>query len=136
MTDKVGSCNFRQCNVEAAYPSVKQKDITVAVTGASGYVAGQVIKCLLDNGYTVRGTVRSVSNKEKVAHLERTFPGLQLFEADLLKEGSFNECFKGLFCHTFSSFVCSELSLRLCVRDAHCFAFSASGQRRTKRSCW
>ncbi len=31
----------------------------------------------------------------KVAHLKQLFPNLELFEADLLKEGSFDEAFKG-----------------------------------------
>jgi len=50
-------------------------------------------------GYNVRATVRSVSNKDKVAHLEKlaeALPGtLTLHEADLLKEGSFDEVVKG-----------------------------------------
>lgn len=41
------------------------------VTGASGYVATELIKQLLSKGYNVRGTVRSLSNKEKISHLEK-----------------------------------------------------------------
>ena len=41
------------------------------------------------------GTVRDLSNQEKVQHLQEAFPSLQLFEADLLKDGSFTECFQG-----------------------------------------
>jgi nucleoside-diphosphate-sugar epimerase len=79
----------------------------VAVTGASGYVAGEVIKQLLEKGYTVRGTVRSLEDKEKTKHLTETFKGLKLYEADLLKPGSFDECFKGVYCvmHTASPFL-------------------------------
>jgi len=80
---------------------------TVAVTGASGYVAGEVIKQLLEKGYSVRGTVRSIKDETKVKHLTDTFHGLQLFEADLLKEGSFDECFAGVSAvfHTASPFL-------------------------------
>lgn len=50
-------------------------------------------------GYNVRGTVRSLASKEKVSHLEAlaaALPGsLKLYEADLLKEGSFDEVVQG-----------------------------------------
>ena len=35
----------------------------------SGFVGTEVVKQLLEKGYTVRATVRSTSNKQKVAHL-------------------------------------------------------------------
>ena len=34
----------------------------VLVTGASGYVASWIIRYLLEDGYTVRGTVRNPDN--------------------------------------------------------------------------
>ena len=61
----------------------------VVVTGATGFIASELIKQLLEKGYTVRGTVRSLQNKGKVQHLEKlgqAMPGhLTLHEADLLK---------------------------------------------------
>jgi dihydroflavonol-4-reductase len=45
------------------------KKPTVLVTGASGYIASHVIKELLERGYKVVGTVRSINNKEKYAFL-------------------------------------------------------------------
>lgn len=42
---------------------------TAVVTGASGYVATELIKQLLSKGYNVRGTVRSLASKDKVSHL-------------------------------------------------------------------
>lgn len=36
---------------------------TVCVTGASGYIAGHLVAQLLEAGYKVRGTVRSLSNE-------------------------------------------------------------------------
>ena len=76
----------------------------VAVTGASGYIAGSLIKILTD--YTVRGTVRSLSNPTKVAHLQADFPNVELYEADLMKPGSFDKCFEGCdyVFHTASPF--------------------------------
>lgn len=79
----------------------------VAVTGASGFVAGEVIKQLLEKGYTVRGTVRSLNDQTKTKHLTETFSGLQLYEADLLVPGSFDACFQGVNAvyHTASPFL-------------------------------
>eukprot|EP00877_Chromochloris_zofingiensis_P001340 jgi/Chrzof1/11206/Cz05g28010.t1 len=72
---------------------------TAVVTGASGYIATELVKQLLEKGYNVRGTVRSLASKEKVEHLQRlaeALPGnLELFEADLLKEGSFDAAVEG-----------------------------------------
>jgi nucleoside-diphosphate-sugar epimerase len=57
---------------------------------------------LLDLGFNVNGTVRSLSNEKKVKHLENSVSNknqtgkLKLFEADLLDEGSFKKCFEGV----------------------------------------
>ncbi len=43
---------------------------SVLVTGANGYIAVWIVKTLLEQGYSVRGTVRSPS---KGSHLKETF---------------------------------------------------------------
>lgn len=62
------------------------------MTGASGYIASYVIKLLQEEGWKVRGTVRSLSNEEVVSHLKELVPTaqypLELVEADLLKPDS------------------------------------------------
>jgi len=68
---------------------------TVAVTGASGYLATEIIKQLVEKGYNVVGTVRDLHNPDKVKHLLELFPVVKLVEADLLKEGSFDKAFEG-----------------------------------------
>ncbi|KAL1837504.1 hypothetical protein VTK73DRAFT_4674 [Phialemonium thermophilum] len=68
------------------------------VTGGSGYIGLHVVSQLLDAGYTVHATVRDLQNDKKVAPLRdlRARPGqLQLFEADLLRPGSFAQAMKG-----------------------------------------
>ena len=45
------------------------KTLPVLVTGASGYIAGWIIKYLLEEGYTVHATVRDPSKQPSVAHL-------------------------------------------------------------------
>nr|AFK47425.1 unknown [Lotus japonicus] len=72
----------------------------VCVTGASGYIASWIVKFLLEHGYTVRATVRDLSNPNKVEHLVKLDVAkerLQLFKADLLEEGSFDSVIQG--CH-------------------------------------
>lgn len=64
----------------------------VLVTGASGYIAGHVVKLLLESGYAVRGTVRSLKDRDKFKYLYCVCPeaqhNLELVEADLLHEES------------------------------------------------
>lgn len=71
----------------------------VAVTGAAGYLASWVVKLLLEQGHTVHGTVRSLQDSRKLAHLQRLsaeHPGrLVLFEADLLKAQGFDAAMEG-----------------------------------------
>jgi dihydroflavonol-4-reductase len=65
----------------------------VLVTGAMGFIASHTIADLLAHGYEVRGTVRSRQRALQEAALAR-LPGaerLSLVEADLLREGSFDE---------------------------------------------
>ncbi|KAI6205698.1 hypothetical protein M3Y94_00821900 [Aphelenchoides besseyi] len=58
----------------------------VLVTGASGYIASHCVQQLLDLGYKVRGTVRSLKNEVKVQplrELKNAVERLELQEADL-----------------------------------------------------
>ena len=72
---------------------------TVAVTGASGFIASHIIEELLRRGRVVHGTVRDLGDPEKTEHLRMMVvnaPGeLRLFESDLLIKGSFDEAFSG-----------------------------------------
>jgi len=84
---------------------------TVCVTGAAGYLASWVVKHLLEAGHTVHGTVRDKGRADKVKHLTEmaaSYPDrLKLFEADLLKEGSFQDAVAGCthVIHTASPFL-------------------------------
>lgn len=72
---------------------------TAVVTGATGFVATELVKQLLEKGYNVRATVRSTADEYKTAFLTSlgaVFPGkLQLCEADLMVPGSFDGAISG-----------------------------------------
>jgi len=68
------------------------------VTGASGYIASWLVKLLLERGYTVNATVRSLNDSKKTAHLlalDGAKERLHLFEANLIEEGSFDAAVDG-----------------------------------------
>jgi dihydroflavonol-4-reductase len=81
----------------------------VLVTGATGYVAGWLVKKLLDEGLTVHAGVRKLEAK-RVAHLDAIVaqaPGsIKYFETDLLQRGSYAEAMEDcdLVFHTASPF--------------------------------
>ena len=87
------------------------KNKPVLVTGATGYVAGWLVKKLLEEGLTVHAAVRNPDNQKKVAHLnkiaEKTPGSIKYFKSDLLKSGSYDEAIKGceVVFHTASPFI-------------------------------
>ena len=82
----------------------------VLVTGATGYVAGWLVKLLLEKGITVHAAVRDPDNKNKIDHLlqlaKKTKGKLKFFKTDLLEEDSYTKAMKGceLVYHTASPF--------------------------------
>jgi nucleoside-diphosphate-sugar epimerase len=87
------------------------KEKPVLVTGATGYVAGWLVKKLLEEGYTVHATVRNPNDTSKLKYLnaiaEKSAGKLLYFKADLLVEHSFDEAMKDceLVFHTASPFI-------------------------------
>ncbi|XP_071694222.1 tetraketide alpha-pyrone reductase 2-like isoform X2 [Rutidosis leptorrhynchoides] len=82
------------------------------VTGGTGFIAAYLIKSLLEQGHTVRTTVRDPENVEKVGYLlelKGAHDRLKLMKADLMVEGSFDEAVDGVdgVFHTASPVVVS-----------------------------
>ncbi|KAM0321922.1 hypothetical protein ACHAQA_009819 [Verticillium albo-atrum] len=69
------------------------------VTGGTGFVALYVVKLLLERGHTVHATVRDLKSKAKckpLLDLQVQYPKqLSVFEADLMKNGSFKQAMQG-----------------------------------------
>ncbi len=86
------------------------KSRPVLGTGATGFVAGWLVKKLLEEGITVHAAVRNPDNVEKRAHLDEVAKSAKgeivYFKTDLLEQGSYAEAMKGveLVYHTASPF--------------------------------
>ena len=65
------------------------------VTGANGYIASHVVDQLLKQGHHVRGTVRSLDDKEKVDALKSLGP-VEIVEANLMDDESLRKAVKGI----------------------------------------
>lgn len=94
-----------------AFSEQSARGAHVLVTGATGYVAGWLVKRLLDTGAVVHATVRDPSDEQKIAHLkamaESTTGKLIFFKANLLEDGSFDEAMRdcSIVFHTASPFL-------------------------------
>uniref|UniRef100_A0A8H7N2J7 NAD-dependent epimerase/dehydratase domain-containing protein n=1 Tax=Bionectria ochroleuca TaxID=29856 RepID=A0A8H7N2J7_BIOOC len=67
----------------------------ILLTGANGYIASVTAKVLIDRGYKVRGTVRSISNFSWMPSYYG--PNFTLAEVpDFAADGAFNEAVKGV----------------------------------------
>ncbi|MBN1968649.1 MAG: NAD-dependent epimerase/dehydratase family protein [Candidatus Delongbacteria bacterium] len=87
------------------------KDKPVLVTGATGYVAGWIIKKLFENNIPVHAGVRDLKNNEKLKWLNQLadkYNGkITYFDTNLLKENSYLKAMEDceLVYHTASPFI-------------------------------
>lgn len=65
----------------------------VLVTGATGYIGGELIPELVARGYSVRAMVRSSSPEH-----QKRWPGVEIVKADLLHYSSLKNALKGVDC--------------------------------------
>jgi dihydroflavonol-4-reductase len=76
------------------------KDKTVLVTGGSGFIAAHCILKLLQQGYTVRTTLRSLNRQDEVKQMLNvggisSFDNLSFIEANLSDDKNWNGAVKG-----------------------------------------
>ena len=82
----------------------------ILVTGASGFIASHLVQQLLEQGYRVRGTVRSLKNETKIQPLKalggEANKNLELVEGDLLDAECWAQIIEGCtyVMHTASPF--------------------------------
>jgi len=71
----------------------------VLVTGASGFIAGPCVRELLEHGYDVRGSVRSLADRSRLEHLRRIAAragrNLDFVEADLAADAGWARAVEG-----------------------------------------
>ena len=65
-------------------PALQNKG-TILVTGASGYIAVHVIDAFLDEGFSVRGTVRSAAKGDFLANQYKGKPFEYVIVPDMQK---------------------------------------------------
>lgn len=82
----------------------------VCVTGGTGYIASRLIQALLQRGYRVRTTARNPDDRSKTGflwELPSATERLQVFKAELLEEGTFDDAVSGV--HTVFHTACPVL---------------------------
>jgi predicted dehydrogenase/nucleoside-diphosphate-sugar epimerase len=117
---------FKGCYVPSAQTALRQAE-RVLVTGANGYVGGQVVRALVDNGYYVRALVRPTSVPERLQEL-----GVEVFLGDVRRLEDVSTAADGMqvIVHLAAGMQGSqEFIVDTCVRGTQNVAEAAALQR-------
>ncbi|TMA82003.1 MAG: aldehyde reductase [Deltaproteobacteria bacterium] len=108
----------------------------ILVTGATGYIAGHCIRELLEHGYRVRGTVRSLADPKKTEHLRRIASqlggSLELVEADLTSDRGWREAVAGC---TYVQHVASPFPPEVPRDEMELIGPAVGGAKRVLQAC-
>ncbi|GBM18507.1 Putative uncharacterized oxidoreductase YDR541C [Araneus ventricosus] len=115
---------------------MSEKEGTVLVTGASGFIALHIVRLLQREGYKVRGTVRSLKNEAKLKPLRSLCPEakhpLELVEADLTSDAGWGEAVKGC---TYCLHVASPFPNAPPKREEDLLIPAIEGTKRVLKAC-
>ena len=108
----------------------------ILVTGATGYIAGHCIRELLEHGYRVRGTARSLADPKKTEHLRRIASqlggSLELVEADLTSDRGWREAVAGC---TYVQHVASPFPPEVPRDEMELIGPAVGGAKRVLEAC-
>jgi nucleoside-diphosphate-sugar epimerase len=97
----------------------------VLISGVNGFIASRTAESFLKAGYSVRGTVRSLSSGKALQNVLAEYASSGKFELaevpDITVDGAFDEAVKGTLCPNFKRW-----SQRLIVIGVHAIAHMAS----------
>ena len=70
----------------------------LAVIGCSGLVGSSIVRCALEKGYEVNGTMRNIEDSTKISYLKKlkNFEKLNLFKAEMSNENDFSLCLQDI----------------------------------------
>ena len=77
---------------------IKNINRKIAVIGASGLVGSSIVRCALEKGYKVNGTLRNINIKSKTNFLKKltNSNNLNLFDADMSNPNDFDLAFENI----------------------------------------
>ena len=79
----------------------KSNGKTIFVTGVNGHIGNHIVRDLLENGYSVKGSVRDLNDKSKTQHVINhateldVTERLELVEGDILDGDNWSELIAG-----------------------------------------
>ena len=78
--------------------SIKDTDRKIAVIGASGLVGSSIVRCALEKGYKVNGTLRNIDQQNKIKYLKKlsNSNNLNFFKADMSNTNDFDLVLKNV----------------------------------------
>ena len=74
--------------------SKKENQNKISVIGCSGLVGSSIVRCALEKGYIVNGTMRNIKDDTKLKYLKmlKNSENLELFKADMSVLSDFDNC--------------------------------------------